>query len=127
MKEFKYEVLESSVNLESIRISKDQIKANLNVVSGKDLEQWVFISPSLNVSGYGKTEDDAKQSFIHNMETFMIDFVDLDQDSKNRYLKELGWEQKKYFSRRYSKAFMDKDGILQNLEMPQTRSLQAVY
>lgn len=115
-----------SVVLEEIQLSARRFKATINVMTGIENDIWVFICPSLNVSGYGKSKKLAMQSFHHNMEVFCIDLFKLGLGERIKYLKELGWHKSKYFDKHYSKAFIDKEGILKNLETPELVSLEAV-
>ena len=48
---------------ETIRISKGRIKIGVMVSSGMDGDYHIIISPTLSVSGYGKTEKEAIESF----------------------------------------------------------------
>ncbi len=112
------------VKTETIKIKGQSIKSNLNILSGKQFDQWVFICPSINVSGYGDTLEDAKASFEYNLQLFMDEFLKLKFIDRKKELKKLGWQQDKFHSKNYSIAYIDKDGILNNLEMPQTLSLE---
>jgi len=117
--EFPYEV-------EQLKISQNSILTRINVASGKDGNFWVCVSPSLHVSGYGKTLKEAQISFKENMETFYGDLLSLNSKERKKVLASLGWEQKKFFNKQYSKAFVDEDGILQDLEQPQLVSLETI-
>ncbi|MCD4665752.1 MAG: hypothetical protein K8R68_10830 [Bacteroidales bacterium] len=127
MKRIQYEYTDEPIKNESIKLNGSDFKAELTIITGKEFDHWVVLSPSLNVSGYGKTIDDAKESFNHNMEVFAEDLFSTDLDKRVKYIKSLGWKQEKYFGKKYSKAFVDHKGILQNLEMPQQESLIASY
>ena len=128
MKKFQYEYQNSNIEFELIRMyGSAALEAELKVIVGKDHEQWVCIAPSINVSGYGNSVEEAKESFTHNIETFMEDLFKLKTDMRNKYFKSLGWKQDIFFKRRYSNAFVDTDGILQNLEMSKEESLIACY
>lgn len=111
---------------EQLRITKDSLSIRVNLISGKDGDFWVFISPSLNVSGYGKTIDEAKASFDENMEVFSDDITRASSSERNNILRQLGWKQKRYMKKQFSKAFVDEDGILQNLEQPKLVSLETI-
>lgn len=111
---------------EQLRITKKSLSVRVNVISGKDGDFWVCISPSLNVSGYGKTIEEARKSFSENMEVFSDDILDTLPSERNKILRQLGWKQKKYFKRQFSKAYVDEDGILQNLEQPRLISLETI-
>jgi len=127
MKKFQYEYQDSEIEFESLRMQGSTVEAEIKVISGQEDKQWVFVSPSLNVSGYGNTVEEAKESFTHNIETFMEDIFNLNKNERVKYIKSLGWKQNEFFVRKYSKAFVDSDGILQNLKMSSQTSLVASY
>jgi hypothetical protein len=127
MGKFQYEYKDSTLELESIRMYGSTLEAEIRIITGKDNDQWVFVSPSLNVSGYGNSIEEAKESFTHNVEVFMGDLFKLGVNDRMKYIKSLGWIKDKFFDRRYSKVFVDSDGILQNLEMSKQTSLVASY
>ena len=111
---------------EQLRITKNSISVRINVISGKDGEYWICISPSIDVSGYGKSIEEAKTSFDENMDVFFDDLIVLPSVEKKTVLREMGWRQKRYLKKQFSKAFVDEDGILQNLKQPRLVSLETI-
>tara|TARA_R110002072_G_scaffold262818_3_gene421693 strand:+ start:2816 stop:3208 length:393 start_codon:yes stop_codon:yes gene_type:complete len=111
---------------EQLKVSKSAIMARVNIITGKEDDIWVFYSPSLEVSGYGKTKSIAEKSFNHNMKQFCDDLHELKQSEQRKVLRQLGWRQQKYATKQFSKAYVDNDGILQNLEHAELQSLQTV-
>jgi predicted RNase H-like HicB family nuclease len=109
---------------EQLKIAKRGGKLRVNVATGKQGNFWVCISPSLNVSSYGKTLDEAKQGFVENILTFVEDLLDLDIGIRNKVLREMGWNKTKIVRRQFSKVFIDENGVLQGLENPQLLSLE---
>ncbi|OAB27178.1 hypothetical protein SAMN05444395_104183 [Flavobacterium fryxellicola] len=101
---------------EFIRIKGNNIKIKILISSGKDGEHFVVVSPALLVSGYGPTEEDAKLSFQENIETFCDDLSKLSPEQKITELKKLGFSQEKYFTKNFSKVYVDENGVLQGLE-----------
>lgn len=116
---FPYEV-------EQLKVSNTSVSIRINLLTGKEGDFWVCLSPSLNVSGYGSSKKEARASFNENIAVFCEDLISLDTSLRNKILRELGWKQKKYLKKQFSKAFVDKDGILQNLESPEIISLETV-
>lgn len=101
---------------ESIRIKGKNIQIKILISSGKDGEHFVVVSPALLVSGYGATEEEAKQSFQENIETFCDDLIKLSPEQKINELRKLGFSQEKYFNKNFSKVYVDENGVLQGLE-----------
>ena len=111
---------------EEIQLSSAKLSIKINAICGKDGDHWVEISPSINVSGYGDTPEEAKESFEHNINLFAEDLFSVKPSERIEYLKSIGWEQTKFFKKRLSKAFVDENGILQNLEQPKIKYLESV-
>ena len=111
---------------EQLKISKRKGIIRVNVASGKQGDYWVCISPSLNVSSYGKTLKEAQEDFIENLMTFIEDLHELDTGKIDQILREMGWKKGKIVRRQFSKSFVDENGILQSLEQPRMLSLDTV-
>lgn len=126
MNTIKSNFIDFPYDVEQLKVAKGAISVRVNVVTGKEGEFWVCISPSINVSGYGKNIEEAKTSFNENIDTFCEDLNSLPIVQKRIILKEMGWEQRKYLKKQFSKAFVDEDGILQNLEHPKLLSLETI-
>ncbi|MAB48776.1 MAG: hypothetical protein CMC05_09110 [Flavobacteriaceae bacterium] len=110
--------------VEQLKMSKHSFSVKVNVITGQDGDFWVAISPSLNISGYGETKEEAQESFHHHISTFWDELKSLKMDKRHLVLKNLGWNNKFYAKRQYSKAFVDENGDLQGLESAQINSLQ---
>lgn len=114
---------------------KDEIKVEVGRVSGKlgmftgiSGEYWISMIPSLNITGYGETEEESKSDLTYNLEVFCLDLLGLSKDLQQRELRKLGWELNKFLQKRYSSSFVDRDGVLQNFDFPEdvkTRLLEA--
>lgn len=113
---------------ESIRIKGEELTIKVLTSSGKDGDFFVLISPSLSVSGYGKSEEEAKDSFKLNLELFCHDLMTLKKDERDLELKKLGFQREKYHTKNFSKAYIDENGVLQGLEKSTVRTtmLEAV-
>lgn len=111
---------------EQLKISKKGGKLRVNVASGKQGDFWVCISPSLNVSSYGKTLEEAKQGFVENILTFIEDLLDLELGIRNKVLREMGWNKTKILRKQFSKVFVDENGVLNGLENSQLLSLETI-
>lgn len=108
--------LEKSPEEDTVRIKGGVLTVQATVISGKDGEYFVSIVPSLMISGYGSTEQQAMDSLDENMETFCEDFMKLNQDQRKAELIRLGFKQVRYHSKNFSKLYVDENGLLQGLE-----------
>lgn len=99
-----------------VRINKESITIKVAFFTGKEGDYFVTVSPSLNVSGYGKTNIEAKQSFEENMKLFCDDLIDLPKKKLETELRKMGFIKEKLHNKNFSKVYVDENGILQNFE-----------
>ena len=86
---------------------------NMFKFKDKDTLQFVYYCPSLELSGYGKTEELSFEMVVSSIDDFFQYLSDMSMDDKQKELKKLGWG-KTFFNKRFSKVFVDTDGVLQN-------------
>lgn len=101
---------------DSIRLHHDSIKIKVAVFTGKEGDYFVSLSPSLNVSGYGKTKREAKVSFQENIILFCQDLLALPKKQIEIELKALGFIKEKFHNKNFAKVYVDENGDLQNFE-----------
>ena len=107
---------------ETIRIKGSLMNIKVLTSSGKEGDFFVVVSPSLLVSGYGSSEEEASDSFKENLETFCHDLMSLNQEQRELEIKKLGFEKVKYHNKNFSKAYVDENGVLQGLERSTLRT-----
>lgn len=73
--------------------SEAKVKANIVLISFKELDNFIIYSPHLEVTGYGKTQDEAMNSFNHCLGVF-LDYT-TNKRTLHKELIRLGWELKK--------------------------------
>ena len=73
--------------------SEAKVKANIVLISFKEEDNYIIYSPHLEVTGYGKTEDEAMQSFNHCLGVF-LDYT-TNKKTLHQELINLGWKLKK--------------------------------
>lgn len=108
--------LDNQSQEDTLRIKGGVLTVEATVISGKDGEHFVSIVPSLMISGYGSTEQEAMDSLDENMETFCEDFMKLSNEQRKSELIKLGFSQVRYHTKNYSKMYVDENGLLQGLE-----------
>lgn len=118
--------ISSNYEKEEIRLSKTTFSLKFNAINGKEGDFWIQVAPSINVSGYGNTPKEAEESFEENMNLFADDLFAVKLSERLLYLQKLGWEREKYHNKNLSKAFVDENGILQNLEFPEVKLFETV-
>lgn len=103
---------------EFIRINRDKkkITAGLNFISfqDKDTEQFVVLMSTFDISGYGKTKEDAIEMIKASIEIFFSNLLSLSTKKMEKELKEMGFENQKNSTKEFSKAYVDVNGNLQD-------------
>jgi hypothetical protein len=69
------------------------VKAEIVLISFKEEDNFIIYSPHLDVTGYGKSEEEAMQSFNHCLSVF-LDYT-VNKKTLHKELVSLGWELKK--------------------------------
>lgn len=100
---------------EHIRISSSEMTLMIRVFDGRDGDFHIIYSPSLNISGYGSNFKEAEELFKSSIEAFALDIRELSSKKRNAALAQLGWHKEKLKQKNFSHAFIDKEGVLQNL------------
>jgi len=113
---------------EMIRINGDHIRLDVIVIIGKQGKHYVHFAPSINVSGYGSTEEEAEQSFNLDLDLFFSALQNLPLKKRKIELTKLGFVQNKYHKKNYSKELSDEQEHYQAYEAGTvtTRQLKAI-
>lgn len=95
------------------RDNKRKYKALLPLISFKDGEAIIIYSPALDISGYGSTEQEAKQSFGEAIEEFFK--YTLNKGTFEEELKRLGWKcvkrNEKYNPPKFNESLANNDRL----------------
>lgn len=96
---------------------KGKIEARLRAFRfiDKDTSQFVIYIPSLEISGYGETEDKADQMVRFHLNEFITELVSYNLEKINSELIKLGWKRNAFHNKEYSNAFVDGDGALHGM------------
>ncbi|TDE53651.1 hypothetical protein [Flavobacterium sp. GT3P67] len=105
--------------VEKLVLNAHTLKANLKCYTGQQGDFWVSIIPSLNVSGYGKTEKESIKDLNYNATLFCDDLFSVTETQRRGELNRLGWVLNKLFKKKYSKSYIDENGVLQNFDFPE--------
>jgi len=70
-----------------------KVKAKIVLISFKEEDNFIVYCPHLEVTGYGKSEEEAMQSFNHSLGVF-LDYT-VNKKTLHEELISLGWELKK--------------------------------
>ena len=103
-------------NVDTIRVNSGKIHLHLLVYSGKEEDHFVMVSPSLMVSGYGSSFEEARDSFELNVKLYVSEFAALSLKAKESELLKLGFRQEALHHKNYSKSYIDANGVLKDFE-----------
>ncbi len=106
---------------QELRINKNKgtINADLRVFYIEDGKFMVAYIPGLELSGYGETKDQARSMLEEVIIDYFDTLINLKRDEITRELSQYGWEKGIYQKRFVNKVHVDKQGILNNLELPE--------
>lgn len=75
--------------------------------------------PTLKLSAYGDTPEEAKAMLKEVIDEFFLDLVALPEYEAQQELTKLGWVRNSAFEKKFSiEAFVDKEGVLRNFNLP---------
>ncbi|MCY2685580.1 hypothetical protein [Salinimicrobium sp. TH3] len=101
---------------DTIRIKGGNLNLQFNILSGKQGDYWVLYAPAINISGYGKTEEEAKELLDVEIEVFCEDVMGMRSKEREAYIASLGFSKEPFKTKNFSKAYVDQDGKLQDFE-----------
>ncbi len=74
----------------------------------------VIYVPSLELTGYGESEEKAEEMLRFSLNEYFEYLLKLSPDKMNRELSVLGWKHSKVKNKEFSKAYVDMKGDLKN-------------
>ena len=80
--------------MDKINISKEKINSELAIFLFKEDDNYIAYSPALDLSGYGKTEEEARDSFNIVLKEY-FDYA-INEGTLYKDLKEHGWNVKQH-------------------------------
>lgn len=116
--------------IETIRIDMGEksFKGIFNVFHFMDHEHFISYMPSLNLSGYGDSYDEANDFlFKIVLDDYVNNLFSLGNKTKIfNVLKEHGWVADQYRGKHLSKSVhVDKEGILQEFNLPKETPVES--
>lgn len=99
-----------------VRIKGNDLHLSLSVFNGKQGDFFLCYCPSLNISGYGKSEDEAEEFIKTEMKLFCEDVMSMSSEERENYLLSLGFKKERFRTKNFSKAFVDENGRLQDFD-----------
>ncbi|WP_430613808.1 hypothetical protein [Flavobacterium sp. JP2137] len=97
---------------ETIRITETKIQLHFVVVEGREGAFFCIVAPTLMISGYGDTHEEATESFQHNFAVFIDDVAALTDQEREACFTNLGFKKDTLLN--FSKAYRDETEVLQD-------------
>ena len=102
---------------ESLFFHKRGVNIHLTIYSGKDTETGSYVAfiPSLSISGYGNTEEEAEIMLKESAKDYLNSLGDLTPKNRNIELVNNGWKKSQHKTKEF-RPFVDSEGILRNFD-----------
>lgn len=98
---------------------KGSVKGLLKVLSFKEGDSFIQYVPSLNISAYGDSDEESSEMLREIIKDYFHDLFELNEYKINGILKDFGWIKSKLYPKRFvSDSFIDKEGVLNNFNLP---------
>ena len=110
-----YSSKSTTSDVENLKVTDSSVIAKINVYVGKDNGYWVYLAPSLSVSGYGSSKKKAQLLFEENLNLFCEEITHAKPSDRFEELARLGWQQEKLFKKRFT-AQVDENGVRKNFD-----------
>lgn len=114
-----FQLKQNHVKNESIRIDPNRKKGSLVAkvyrFQDNDTKQHVLFIPSLQITSYGENLEKAKEMLRGALTEYMKMLTSFSHEKIAKELLGLGWRHVPFAKKQYSKAFVDTNGELQNL------------
>lgn len=107
-----------------IDFKRKSIKGDVVAHSFEDGGQRVIYIPSLNISGYGNTEDEAKEMVNVCVKDFVDTLFSAPITVAMEEIKSLGWHRDKYFKQRFHAPYVDAEGVLREFDLSEETKIE---
>lgn len=104
----------------SFAAKRKHVKANLRIVAFKDGDYQIAYIPSLNVSAYGRTEEDAMSMLSESIvKDYLLSLIELPEAKILAELREYGWQRSTFLPKQLSNVqFLSTEKIKENFNLP---------
>ncbi len=105
-------------NRDFIRVKRNKKEGQIRCVTtsitfkDKDTKQMVMYVPSLELSAYGDTTENAKKMLEFQVNEFLLHLLKMPNKAQKITLLDLGWTQGKFAHKEYSNSYVDVAGTL---------------
>lgn len=104
--------------------SKKAVTFNLNIWNVVDGEFIVSIIPSLSLTGYGKTKDEAMEMLKEIAGDYFDTLIKQDKGVIDLDLADHGWTKNKARPKNFEGPYITREGILEQFDLPKDTILE---
>lgn len=109
-----------------INFRKKMVHGNVFAHSFENEGKRMIYIPALNISGYGDTEEEAREMVNISIADFLDTLFSAGEAKAMDEIKSLGWTKDKFFPKRYHPPFVDKDGILKEFDLSEGTKIETM-
>ncbi len=101
----------------------------LHSVTFDDHGHVIIYVPSLNISAYGDTFEEAQEMLEVALDDFCETLYSLPEPQRTEELKKYGWNRNPLFKKKFeiSDSFVDKEGLLKNFELSDDTKVEETF
>lgn len=111
----------------NINIKKQTLKGNFSAIAFKEGETQIVYIPSLQLSSYGDTLDEAREMMEKVLHDFSKNLVTLPEAKVNSILTNLGWKKDSIFKKRMTNLSETTfDDIIKEFNLPKDTPVQEI-
>jgi hypothetical protein len=114
---------------ETLHLDPDnrKFKAQLSAVEFKEDHSFILYLPSLNISAYGDTPEEAHELLRASLAVFSEDLFQMEEKQREEFLADLGWKNKLFFKRKLEKLSTTTfEDIVKQFDLPVNTQVQQV-
>lgn len=111
-------------HMDTIRITQSKIKIRVTAFKWKQDDTYFVYVPSLEISSYGNTKEEAVDMMNFSLNEFGMDLKNIGRKNSEVVLSKLGWKQQAFATKNFSHAYIDKDGVIQNLGLEDVEDIE---
>lgn len=116
---------------EFLKINRNsgQARVGVYIVSFMDGDQHIVFIPSLNLTSYGDTLEEAKLMMRETTVDYLKELLQASEALVNAELGKYGWKRERHFKKRFNndRPPVDRRSIIQTFGLPEETKIESDY
>jgi len=108
----------------SINQRKKRVKGEFKIFKIVEGEFIIMYIPAYNMTAYGKNDQEAFEMLEESLDDYFDALIYLKKDDIIKELSKYGWKQSLFSKQFHNKAYIDKNGVLKNLDLPEDTQIE---